>query len=448
MNPTERRFKMAQWIGATKSAYAQAKEQVKSAADEQALTGIKDPTSKGTVSIPGFGDGADRAAQGNPTNMTNFGEANKEHWLHDVTKPNGVGQGSYPTPVDGDARDAAATSPTTPLDKIASETANLQAAIQNVMYGETKEAAAPAAAPEGETKEAAAAEPAKEAAPQAKEAAEKKVAATIELPVSFAQDANLMSKLASIGAIMVGTEEGRRATRIIMEKEAGYKEASTLVGMINDEMAKEAAAAYEAEMAKQASAQAPRQPGIPYAAFQKQAAANLAHDQWVGGLKSDFEKAAYAQGAADGEAVADQVDEGAAAPEVPGAGEEPSADDVIAYLQEMVASGQATQEEAEAILNALGDSANDGLTPEEFTKALMEAVQNGEIDEQQAEALAQAYIAQMGGGEGAAPAGGEVPAGEEEAAMAAAEQDPAAAAAAGEAVQKAASVISSLFTSK
>lgn len=380
------------WIG-------QAQERVKSAsvkvaADQEALN-MKDPTERGQVSIPDCEDGSNRAAQGLPTNTSNMGEPDKEHNIFDVTKPNGVGQGEYVVPKDGTAADAAVKSPTTPLSKMAQALKALQ----------TIAAPTPAVAAE---------------APVAKQASQ----GTFELPISLLPDNSLMDKLASIGGIMIGSEDGQRMVAEVLEKEAGIAEARAIIAEAHATMEKASAAQNfdntQDMMYNNAQAEY----------MQKYAAAKSTHSAWLNQFATDIEKNAYVNGAEDGDAMADAVEAG----EDPAAMGDVSDEDVIAYLQELVESGQVSQEEAEAVLQAIGDAGDDGLTPEEMAEALRAAVESGEITPEHAQALAQQYLSEFGGAEEA---------GTEEAAMA---EDPAVAAEAAEATEKTAAVINHLWT--
>lgn len=351
---------------------------VKMAADQEALTGIKDPNCLGTVSIPDCGDGSNRSAQGLPTNKSNMEEPNKEHNIMNVTKPNGVGQGSYVSPKNGTAADEAVKSPTAPLDKLAG-------AIKGM----------------------------KEATARLNTEAQQ----TFELPVSLASDSSLMDKLASIGGIMLGSEEGQRAVAAVLEKEAGIAEARAIIAEAQDTM-------YKAAAAEQFHANNDMITEQEYA-MQKLASAQAAHQAWYNQFKTDLEKYAYAQGADDGDAIADAVQQGADVESMADVSDE----DVIAYLQELVQSGQISQEEAEAVLQAIGNAGQDGLTPAEMAEAIEAAVQSGEITPEHAQALAQQYMAQFSGEAGAG-------------------MDPAVAEAAAETTEKTAAVINHLWTPK
>lgn len=365
------------------------------APDKEALYGIKDPNNKGEATIPGCLEGSNRSALGLPENCTNLTEPNKDHHIMSVTNPNGVGQGEYITPRCGTERDERVKSPTEPLSKMA-RIAEMAAGLK-AQYAEKQ--AAPQYAPQ--------------------------YAQATALPSDIMQDQDLMSKLASMAAVALGTEAGRAEFAKILERSAGIKEASAIVTAA-------AQATQEAQYAvKQASAQAELDAAQNIHLARMVEFSKQAHAAWQNCYATDMEKLAYAAGAEDANATADAVEAGAD-PSIPGAGEEGLTDEeILQVLGELVQSGQVSQEDAEAILQAAGESANDGLDPEEFAAALQAAVQSGQIDPETAAAIAEQA---MGGG---------APEMSPEAAAAAA--DPAVAAAANEAVEKAASVVNYLW---
>lgn len=401
---------------------ASAQERVKSAsvkvaADQEALN-MKDPTERGQVSIPDCGDGSNRAAQGLPTNTSNMGEPDKEHNIFDVTKPNGAGQGEYVVPKDGTAADEAVKSPTTPLSKMAQALKELQ----QKSAAATAPAAAPAATPAAKPAAPAAAPAPAATAPAPATPVKQASQGTFELPVSLLPDNSLMDKLASIGGIMLGSEAGQKMVAEVLEKEAGIAEARAIIAEAQATMEKEAASQFYEENNMMYNQ--------PNTMMQKSAAAaKSAHVAWYNSFNTDMEKNAYMNGAEDGAAVADAIEAG----EDPEALADVSDEEVIAYLQELVESGQISQEEAEAVLQSIGDAGEDGLTPEEMAQALTEAVEAGEITPEHAQALAQQYMAEFG-------------AGEEAGAEAAAMEDPAVQEAAAAATEKTASVINHLWT--
>lgn len=311
------------------------------------LAGAKDPADKGTVTIPGFGDGADRAAQGLPQSMDNFGSHGSENCLSTVSDPQGTGEGSYITPKDGDAKDKAATSPTTPLSKIAQAQAALKAATAA------------------------------------------KVASTqpdVELPSNIQGDPTLMQKLAAISQAMLATEHGRRYVNEFLEKEAGMQEANGIIEQVRAAM-----------MQKQASEQVAAQE--QYIMEKSAAAVEASHNVWLNQCQDDMEKIAYATGAVDGQAAAEAAMAGG---EPAIEGEEPTAEDVMECLQELVEAGEVSPEEAQAIIASLGAAAEDGgISGEELAEMLRVGVESGEISPEQAEVIAQAFMEDMADSEAA-----------------------------------------------
>lgn len=357
---------------------------VKVAADEEALTGIKDPNEQGVVAPPAHHDGNDRAKLQLPANKSNFGEADKGHNLMGETSPNGVGQGHYITPVNGDAKDKAATTPTAPLDKIANMLRESVVALQST--------AAPVA------------EPVKEAAHE------------FDMPADLTQNDDIMRKLASIGAMMIGCEEGAQAVAEVLERRCGEEEANALITSAREQAIKMASAVES-------------QPTEEEIFAKKASVCAESHNAWLNYFQTEIEKRAYAQGAVDGEQAAQAMEAGAA-PEIPGTEEDGMSDeDVLQVIQEMIQSGEIAPEEAEALL---ASTAQDGeVTLDEVVAYLEQAVASGEVSQEEAAALLQA-ITQGGAGEAAAP---------EEAAAAEAPVSPEVA----EGVAKAASVIGTLF---
>lgn len=313
-----------------KSAAARAGMLAKQAAAPTAT----DPTDQGEVSIPSAGDGANRSALNLPENSCNCGEAKKQHNLLNVTKPNGVGQGSYITPQNGTAQNDAVTSFTAPLDKLAEASRDLFNAAQ----------------------------------------------ADVPMQAADLNDVTLMRKLASIGEVMMGSEEGQRAVAAMLEKEAGMQEAQNIINETSNMM-------YDDQMQKMAAA----------AEFEKYAAAcQMAHAHWLGMLQTDLEKMAYMQGAADGQAAA----EAAAAGQDPGAMEDGALteEEVAQTLQQMVQQGIISEEQLQALLQQAEPMAQDGLTEEEMAQLLQQAMQSGEIDQQQAQQIAEMWLQQNGAG--------------------------------------------------
>jgi hypothetical protein len=249
----------------------------------------------------------------------------------------------------------------------------------------------------------------------------KEAAHEFDMPADLTQNDDIMRKLASIGAMMIGCEEGAQAVAEVLERRCGEEEANALITTAREQAIKMAAAVESQPVASQ-----PTEEEI----FAKKASVCAeAHNAWLNYFQTEIEKRAYAQGAVDGEQAAQAMEAGAA-PEIPGTEEAGMSDeDVLQVIQEMIQSGEISPEEAEALL---ASTAQDGeVTMDEVVAYLEQAIASGEISQEEAAALLQA-ITQGGAGEAAAP---------EEAAAAEAPVSPEVA----EGVAKAASVIGTLF---
>lgn len=375
-----------------------ARGHVKSASEKMAASvEAADPTNKGNVTAPG--NPLTSAAV--PSGYRNDNDVDHFRNIIKVTDPNGTGQGEYITPRNGNAVDAAATSPTASLDKIA---ANLKNAIQNL---------------------------------QAKQAAEK---TDVQIPAGFSNDTEVMRKLANLGQFMLGTEEGQRAVVRELEKERGIKEAAAMIAQAQQDAAqyemkkrayaeKVAAAERQQALEKQAAEQkamekkaAEQQLMEKYAAYCEQT-----HKTWLEGLRTPLEKMAYMQGAVDGEQAAQAMAAGGA-PAIEGSEGDLSDEDVIQIIQEMVQSGQIAPEEAEAILQQAGNEPS----PEAIAEALRQLVESGQVSPEEAQAIAEQIL------------GGEV-APEEEVPAEAPMEDPAVKEASVRGVTGAANIVGELF---
>lgn len=378
MNNTTQLF--STWIGNAKDRVKSA--HTKLAADEEALTGINDPTNKGTVQIPKDVDGSNRKLSNLPDNSTNMEEPNKEHNIMSVTKPDGTGQGDYTTPRAGDARDDAANSPTAPLDKIA---AILAASIKTLQADVEQEKTAGTAPTVPEVNNQ-----------------QKSASGTFELPISLQSDASLMDKLASIGGVMLGTTEGQQAVAEALEREAGIKEASAIVAMVNQNLVEAMQPSAMSKLANVNNQGQNHTQQLTEAQMTKIASDEAAHNAWLSSYATDIEKCAYAQGVTDAEVMNAGMEEGGQ-PAIPGS-EELSDEEILQTLQMMVESGEITQEDAEALLQSLGGDGQLGGSLEQIAMELQQYVESGQITPEQAEAIAQQLLEDAGMVEGGVPA--------------------------------------------
>lgn len=364
----------------------------KAAADKEALE-MKDPNEKGVVAPKANHPGANRSMLELPPNGNNNGEANKEHNIMGTTSPNGVGQGEYPATINGYNIDEKFNSFTGPLAKMAQQ---LREGVAGLNANATQ---APA-----------------------------------DVPVSDTVSPDMFHKLASIGAAVIGSEDGQQVVREIIARRAGEQEAALLIDSARNDLYK-AAAAEQAAAAQQNQAQmqqnqaqmqqnqAQMQQEITPEMAKYASACLQAHDTWLNSFTTDFEKQAYAQGAMDGEQAAQGLAQGQE-PAIDGAGEEGLSDeDIVQVIQAMAENGEIAPEEAQAVLAQLDSDP----TLDEVAAILEQAVQNQEITPEDAQAIAMQLT---GGG---APAPAEAPV------------DPEAAAAAQDGVAKTASVLNQLF---
>lgn len=330
------------WQQFIKSAQAAADVAKKASCDDippSSAPNATDPNCQGEVSIPDMGDGGNREKLNLPTNSNNFGTPDKLHNVCDVTKPNGTGQGEYPKPINGTARDEAVNSFTAPLDKLAAGTplAEATAALKAASNTSDNTAVSP----------------------------------------DDLQSPDLIRKLASIGSLMLGSERGQQAVADAIEREAGTLEAQQIINETTNMMYNQQQ--YEAAQYQEA--------------MDKAAAFQATHAGWLDQMGSMIEKQAYMAGAQDGEAVAQaaMAGEDAMAPGMEG---DISPEEVLERIQQLVESGAIPPEAAEALLAGVQEDAADGeLTDDEIAQRLIEAEQSGEIPPGAAQAIAQEIIA-------------------------------------------------------
>lgn len=324
----------------------------KSAADEEALTGIKDPTEKGVVPVPTAGNEENRKKFDMPRNAATDAQAAS---LNNIvtSKPSGVGLGEYQAVENGDAKDKAVTSPTAPLSKLSAYIA--EAAKRLSGNGASNTA--------GNNRTVVKKAGGSLNAPQ-----------SFDLPSHIVNDQDLFRKLASIGSLIMGTEEGQRVVADIIEKQAGVEEAKTIISEAAIELENEAQNYFN------------NNNNMNNIFFAKQAAINdTSHQIWMDNLITEQEKVAYAHGVDDAIKIAAAVENDID----PAALADVTDEDVLEALQEMVANGECTEEEAQALLAILQQEADDGITPDEIAAAIQQAVANGELSEDQAIQLAQ-----------------------------------------------------------
>lgn len=153
-----------------------------------------DPNYQGNPSVPSFNTEKNRSninLPNNPNNLHGPQDIDGTQGLCNVTNPSGVGQGEYPTPINGNARDAAFVTPSTPISKIAGNLVN--STVDN-----------------------------------------------FEMPSNLRNDIPLMQKLAYIGSHVLATKKGQKLVDDIMAKQAGVIEAQNILRSVTEDLQKQA----------------------------------------------------------------------------------------------------------------------------------------------------------------------------------------------------------------
>lgn len=153
-----------------------------------------DPNYQGNPEIPSFNTEKNRSninLPNNPNNLRGPQDVDGTQGLCTVTKPSGVGQADYPTPVNGNARDAAFVTPSTPISKCAGNLIN-------------------------------------------------STIDSFEMPANIKNDIPLMQKLAFIGGQVMSTKKGIKLVDDLMAKQAGIIEAQNIIREVQNDIYKQA----------------------------------------------------------------------------------------------------------------------------------------------------------------------------------------------------------------
>jgi hypothetical protein len=308
------------------------------AADTEAVSGIKDPADQGKKAIPDHPDGDDKTKTKVPASEPTNTEALNDARIPggDEFKVSGTGE-DVPSTVSGDAKDEAATSPTAPIDKIAS------------LMGKISALNKPASVKAAEAQQ--------DAEKASKEAAEKDEATQ---QMEFTPEFHM-----KVASIVLGCEEGIALVEREFQKSAGIQAARELIAEAGNQQFLMAKAAADQQAYEQAVYEQAMYEQAAYAELTKNASEEdlkeiermqNVHTKVASALENDFEKAAYQAGAMD-----------------------------AAAMEDSMAAGEEVPEEAPA------------MGPEEIIAVLDEAVQSGELDEETAMALAEQILAEEGG---------------------------------------------------
>lgn len=337
----------------------------------------QDPREVGTRDIP-KDPHASTEKQNLPAQQKND-QSNEGTKLEDQdTHPTSTGK-NVPATRDGNSREDAFNSPTTPLNKIASRAAALRQRLTQPSAGEAKEASNKAPEGDGSTQR-----------PQVN-ASDAKAASNCD-PSSDIPNPEVLLKLAST---ILETQGGIEAVEPVLRKAAGLEAARDLIGeasfaheqfiklaqeQLEEEqmyIAEQARVANELrELTKSASAR-------DIALIEKIAST---HTSVCNNIDDPLLKQAYMQGGADAAAMADGE-------ELPGAGGPESPEEILEMLEAAVASGEISEEEAAMLLEELLGG-GEGGGGEEAMAAAMGGGGGGEEE---------AMAAAMGGGGEAMP---------------------------------------------
>jgi len=312
----------------------------KSAADNEALN-MKDPREQGTVTPPNHPDGDNDSKKQVPPSAVNTDGQEGKNLTDKDTHPSSTGHNVPGHVTDGMAKEYAATSSTTDLSKIAGE-------VQNVMNRITELR---------KPKQAATVTNGKYATDNANE----NTANNIQLTPEFHM------KLASL---ILSTEEGVAHAETILRKSAGQEKAQELIQAALENHQGYITMAEEQEYFEKLAYEQQRQQIEAYEQVMSQATPEevaqiekyaSVHGAYASTLYTPYEKQAYAAGAMDAagmeesaEALPPEDIEAGAVPEIPGGGEGPmGVEEILALLEEMVASGEIQEEEAMQVAEAL-----------------------------------------------------------------------------------------------
>lgn len=301
-------------------------------ADNEALSSSKDPTHQGTVTAKDHPDGDSTAKTRLPAGQKkNSPELNDNRIPGPDLAVSGTGN-DVPGTQSGDAKDDKATSPTTPIDKIAAID-GIMSRINNLKKSASASAEKPAAAKTDGEKPAAA-------------------KTDVEKPASASPaDAYTDEFHIKLSRAILNVEGGAEFAERIMQKSAGVDKARELVAAAGEQEVLMAQAEYEEELYKQAMEEELADQEQLWEEYTKNASAEdmalieksaRLHATARRGLKP-YEDESYTAGAIKAAMMDDAM---AAGEEFPEEAEDLGPEEIIAVLDELVSSGQLPQEAA------------------------------------------------------------------------------------------------------
>jgi hypothetical protein len=298
-----------------------------------------DPSNKGKAPTPDY-PGMDRKETGMPPEEGNTGFESSAPPVTNTFNPAPTGR-NVPTTENGTARDKKEEE-----EKIAS----LSTRVQNLLK-----------------------------ATKAKTEPTKSAAAPVTTSAGHADGEVSPDMLFKLASAILSSNRGIAVANELLAEQVGREEAGKLIkqaseqhlefvrlGYLQEEMAKEAAMRYEliTHIIKQASPE-DQEYIHKIAKF---------HDSVISQIEDPMLKMAYAQGADDAAAMTDAAEgAGGGAPQIPGADEtqQPSVEELLALLHQLVESGQVSPEEAQQVAQELaqGQGGEEGGEPKEASGA-------------------------------------------------------------------------------
>lgn len=324
--------------------------------DREAIDGIKDPDLKGTVAPKDDKNGGDDKNVTMVPNADNKNENNSKAKDGTIPSPNlnpVQAEEDVPGTSSGNAKEEAAGSPTDPLSKIAS----LSEKLKNLNKGKTTEA------------------PAKEASAKTEDK-EKKAAKSDENLQRMELTPEFHIKLATE---ILKTEEGIAVAEGILRKSAGEEAARELLAAAGEQQYEFLKQAAEQEQYEQYLAEVEAQQAAEWEELTKNASEEeiqeivrikQAHTSLQNKLETDLEKQAYAGGADDAAmleaAMAEEGGEG-----MEGIEEDPemAAEEILMLIDEAVQSGEISEEDAMMLAESLLGGGDEGMDPEAMAMA-------------------------------------------------------------------------------
>lgn len=368
---------------------------VKDQADTEALQSIKDPAEKGKKETPSHPDGDSAAKTRIPAKPSNTSK-NDARVPGENLNPAGVGESAakVPSTQDGNAREDAATSPTTDINKIANEVSARVGGILSRLEGlQNKKASASGDKPKAvpSKKAGASAQSGKEPEAKEKVAAEEKPAAEAKDTTEQQIDFNDVDFALKIAHVVTQAEGGIEWVQAQARKQAGIAAAQEIA---ND------AALYQEILEKQAAEQAELEElayldqlifednmqklAAEYEELTKNASEDdlkkiqqrvNVHTKIASAFDYDFEKVGYEDGAMDAAALEDAL---AAEEDLPEEASDLSVEEVIQVIEDAVMAGEIPEEVGMQVIEELvsqeqagGDPGMEEITEEDLEAAMM-----------------------------------------------------------------------------